>query len=154
MDTLSAICTCTQFYLPIVLWILGIDVAGIVIVEVIRMFKYLHYSFNGKHVLITGGSSGLGLELAKQIASEKAVVTIVARRKDQLELAKQEIISYCKKRGCSSPSVHVIQGDVCNRDTIREAIHTCIQAFGEVDVLICNAGTATTGWAFTYFIHI
>ena len=145
MDTLSTICICTHFYLPIVLWLLGIDVVGIGIVEVIRIYKYLRYSFNGKHVLITGGSSGLGLELAKQIASEKATVTIVARRKDQLELAKQEIASFCKKRGCSSPSVHIIQGDVCNRDSIREAIHTGIQASGEVDVLICNAGTATTG---------
>ena len=145
MDTLSTICMGSQLYSSLVLWLLGIDVVGIIVVEVIRFCKYLRYSFNGKHVLITGGSSGLGLELAKQIASEKATVTIIARRKNQLELARQEIISYCKKRGCCSPSVHIIQGDVNNRKMIYEAIHTCVQAHGEIDVLICNAGTATTG---------
>ena len=145
MDTFSTICISNQYYSYIVLWLLGIDIVGITIVEVIRLCKYLRYSFKGKHVLITGGSSGLGLELAKQIASEKATVTIIARRKDQLELARQEITSYCRKRGCSSPSIYIVQGDVCNRNNIRDAIRESIQTNGEVDVLICNAGTATTG---------
>lgn len=129
----------------IVGWFLGLDIVGIVIMEGIRLFNYLQYSFKGKHVVITGGSSGLGLELAKQIASEEANVTIIARRSDQLELARQEIVEYCEKKGLPSPSICAMQGDVCDQQNIQESIQKSIQVHGEVDVILCNAGTATTG---------
>jgi len=48
-------------------------------------------SLHGKHILITGGSSGLGLALAKLVARKGANVTIVARNKQKLDTAVQEI---------------------------------------------------------------
>lgn len=56
----------------------------------------------GKHVLITGGSQGLGLALAELLASDGADVTICARSKDKLEKAVDQIkvrISWQRRRG-------------------------------------------------------
>ena len=44
--------------------------------------------FKGKNVVITGGSSGLGLAIAKELAARGAIVTLIARNKEKLEMAK------------------------------------------------------------------
>ena len=95
--------------------------------------------------MITGGSSGLGLEMAKHIASESATVTIVARNRTQLEKAKDEITSYCQSKGLMTPLVEIQQADICNREEIQKAVNVSAQTNGDVDVIICNAGMAKTG---------
>ena len=44
--------------------------------------------FNGQHIVVTGGSSGIGLVTARLLAKRGAAVTLIARRSDQLEAAK------------------------------------------------------------------
>ena len=132
----------------ILLWIFGVDFAGILLTEIVHQIRAWKYSFAGKHVVITGGSSGLGLEMAKQIASESAKVTIIARNQTQLEKAKDEITSYCQSKGLMTPLVEIEQADICNREEIQKAINASAQTNGAVDVIICNAGMAKTGYAF------
>jgi short-subunit dehydrogenase len=48
-------------------------------------------SFQGKHVLITGGSEGIGLELARCFAADAAAVTLLSRSLEKLKLAQSEL---------------------------------------------------------------
>jgi len=125
---------------------LGLDVTGLVITEIIHRVKAWRYSFSGKHVVITGGSSGLGLELAKRIAAESAKVTIVARKIKLLETAKEEINAYCRSKGVMTPHVDIAVADVCNKEDIQNAIVNDVRNNGTIDVIICNAGMAKTGY--------
>ena len=128
--------------------IVGADILCALFTEIVHRIRSYRYSFSNKHVLITGGSSGLGLELAKKIASEKASVTIVARNKGLLKKAKAEIEEYCKQSGLMSQQVCIECADVCSRDELSTAVCNAVNTNGAIDVVICNAGMAKTGYAF------
>ncbi|KAK9050842.1 hypothetical protein SSX86_030185 [Deinandra increscens subsp. villosa] len=83
-----------------------------------------------RHVLITGGSSGIGLALARQAAAEGARVTILARDLNKLEKAKSSI------RLSTGIEVNIVSADVRDFDAIKEAV----ERVGPVDVLVCNQG--------------
>ena len=150
METTALVCTPICRASHVVLWIFGVDLAGILLTEIVHQIRPWRYSFAGKHVVITGGSSGLGLEMAKQIASESATVTIVARNRTQLEKAKDEIVSYCQSKGLMTPLVEIQQADICNKEDIQKAIDESSRTNGSVDVIICNAGMAKTGCAVSF----
>ena len=68
-------------------------------------------SFKGKHVLITGGSKGIGLELARAFLGQGATVTLAARNKAALQAAKQQLeaegvpaASVCRAQYLPSPA--------------------------------------------------
>src|SRR5690606_29700764 len=65
---------------------------GFIIYKATRRKK--QYSFNNKVVLITGGSRGLGLVMARQLASEGAEIALCARNFSDLEAAKIELDTY------------------------------------------------------------
>lgn len=136
----------------VVLSILGVDLVCALVVEIYHQIKSLRYSFSNKHVVITGGSSGLGLELAKRIALQKATVTIIARNMEQLLKAKIEIDAYCTERGLMTPHVYTESADVSKQDSISNAICNAVNKNGSVDVVICNAGMAKTGYSLLFFI--
>ncbi|KAI3738171.1 hypothetical protein L2E82_28191 [Cichorium intybus] len=83
-----------------------------------------------RHVLITGGSSGIGLALANQAATEGARVTILARNLQKLEEAKASI------RLSTGIDVAILSADVCDFEAVKEAV----DSVGPIDVLICNQG--------------
>ncbi|KAG2721707.1 hypothetical protein I3760_02G094300 [Carya illinoinensis] len=83
-----------------------------------------------RHVFITGGSSGIGLALAHQAASEGARVSILARSLDKLEDAKQAI------RLSTGIDVAVFAADVRDYDAVTKAVEEA----GPIDVLIVNQG--------------
>ncbi|KAG6664449.1 3-dehydrosphinganine reductase TSC10A-like isoform X1 [Carya illinoinensis] len=83
-----------------------------------------------RHVFITGGSSGIGLALAHQAASEGARVSILARSLDKLEDAKQAI------RLATGIDVAVFAADVRDYDAVTKAVEEA----GPIDVLIVNQG--------------
>ncbi|XP_018840506.1 3-dehydrosphinganine reductase TSC10A-like [Juglans regia] len=83
-----------------------------------------------RHVFITGGSSGIGLALAQQAASEGARVSILARSLDKLEDAKQAI------RLATGVDVAVFAADVRDYDAVTKAVEEA----GPIDVLIVNQG--------------
>ncbi|CAH1442093.1 unnamed protein product [Lactuca virosa] len=83
-----------------------------------------------RHVLITGGSSGIGLALANQAAAEGARVTILARNLEKLEEAKASI------RLSTGIDVAIVSADVCDLEAVKEAV----DSVGPIDVLVCNQG--------------
>lgn len=98
--------------------------------------------YKNKLVLITGGSSGIGLSLAKQTADLEANVWILARRPEQLELALNEIETHRKnpaqKFGC-------IAADVANEQEVNSGLTNFIDANGVPDILINSAGATRPG---------
>ncbi|XVE84126.1 hypothetical protein DITRI_Ditri16bG0144700 [Diplodiscus trichospermus] len=82
------------------------------------------------HVFITGGSSGIGLALARQAASEGARVSLLARSISKLEQAKESI------RVSSGTEVSIFSADVRDYDAVRRAINDA----GPIDVLVVNQG--------------
>ena len=98
------------------------------------------YDFAGKSVVITGGSRGLGLVIARELADEGAQLTLVARSDEELDRAVDDIRS-------RQPFAEVlpVTGDVRNRDDAERAIAQAYERFGKIDVLINNAGIIQVG---------
>jgi NAD(P)-dependent dehydrogenase (short-subunit alcohol dehydrogenase family) len=96
------------------------------------------YDFKGKTVLITGGSRGLGLVLARGFAAEGANVAICARDPKELERARTDLAS----RGAR---VLAFPCDVTDRAQVRELVEVVTRHFGRVDVLVNNAGIIQVG---------
>jgi 3-dehydrosphinganine reductase len=99
-------------------------------------------SLRGQHVLITGGSSGIGLALARQCAADGAKLSLVARDPTRLEAAKLSITAANPK----SPVVATIPADVSVEAELLAALRSAEGAHGLVDVLIACAGVSTPGY--------
>ena len=97
-----------------------------------------HYSFKDKVVVITGGSRGLGLVLARQLADEGALLAICSRTEDQLKTAEQELTA----RGAE---VLALPCDLTNRVQAEQFIQKVQKYYGRIDVLINNAGVIQAG---------
>jgi len=89
----------------------------------------------GKIAVVTGASSGLGVQYAKALASQGADVVLLARRVDKLETVKNEILA--TGRRCIA-----LKCDVTVEGEIVFAIHQIMHTFGRIDILINNAGTS------------
>lgn len=89
--------------------------------------------FRGKTVVITGGSRGLGLELARQLAREGANLALCARDSEELIRAEAELRSY-------GVSVYTQSLNITDKGQAEWFIENVQQAIGPVDVLINNAG--------------
>jgi 3-dehydrosphinganine reductase len=95
--------------------------------------------FNNKNVLISGGSSGIGLALAKQLFSEGASITIIARRKNILKAAKIEI----ENNRCNpDQTINSISVDITNYSELQKSLESKREDF---DILINSAGIAYPG---------
>lgn len=97
------------------------------------------YDFRGKVVLITGGSRGLGLVLARRLAAEGARVAVCARDSEELANAAADIRSY------GGGDVFTAVCDLSIREQVKQMVTELISHFGQIDVLINNAGTITVG---------
>jgi NAD(P)-dependent dehydrogenase (short-subunit alcohol dehydrogenase family) len=98
------------------------------------------YDFAGKSVLITGGSRGLGLILARELADEGARLTLVARDDDELARAADDI-----RTRQPFAEVVTVSADVRRRYDADLAIATALERYGRIDVLINNAGIIQVG---------
>lgn len=95
-------------------------------------------SFRDKVVLITGGSRGLGLGLARRFGAEGARLVLVARDAAELGRAADELSG----RGIQ---VATVTGDIGDPATADRAVAAAVEAFGGLDVVINNAGVITVG---------
>lgn len=90
-----------------------------------------------KHVLITGGSKGIGRAIAEVLISEGANVSIAARGMDALEQTKEEL----------GGNVSLFQADLLNASERGRLIDSFMKQHGAIDVLINNAGGSNGGKA-------
>jgi len=92
----------------------------------------------GKVAVVTGASSGLGVQMAKALARQGADIAILARRMDRLEEVAKEIRALGVK--CLT-----VRCDVTDTERIAQAVAEVISEYGQVDILINNAGDGGTG---------
>jgi NAD(P)-dependent dehydrogenase (short-subunit alcohol dehydrogenase family) len=95
-------------------------------------------SLRDRVILITGGSRGFGLLLAREAASRGARVAICARDEDELYRARDELLD----RGAD---VLAVQCDVTSRPQVEGMIEGVLRHFGSIDFLVNNAGMITVG---------
>jgi 3-oxoacyl-[acyl-carrier protein] reductase len=88
----------------------------------------------GKSVLVTGGSRGIGRQIALSFAEEGARVAICARNQEQLDSTAKEIRALGAE--CVAMSVDLVLAADCQR-----AVDETVAAFGGIDILVNNAGT-------------
>ncbi|MEP6676428.1 MAG: SDR family oxidoreductase [Ferruginibacter sp.] len=87
--------------------------------------------FNGKVVAVTGGSDGIGKALVDQLLMYGAKVATCARNQDKL---------YDLQVAHSNRPLHTIVADISNYEDCKKFIHSTIDTFGGIDILINNAG--------------
>ena len=97
------------------------------------------FDLSGKRALVTGGSRGIGLSVAKALAEHGADVAIVARTKEQLEASKQQIQADTDKKVWTFPF------DIKNIKGIEDFFKNIVSATKGVDILVNCAGTTVRG---------
>ena len=99
----------------------------------------------GKVALITGGSAGIGGQVARLLALAGAKVMMVARRDSELAVARARIVAELEDIGFAGVERRVqtlANVDVSNFDSLKGAVDATLAAFGRIDYLINNAGVA------------
>src|SRR5437667_3010629 len=105
---------------------------------IVRFIRTARYPLPDKVVLITGGSRGLGLVLARHVCARGGNVALIARDPDELARAKADLAS----RG---GTVLTIECDLLDAAQIQSAVQQIIDRFGKIDILINNAGIIEVG---------
>ena len=119
------------------LWFVAAGVgAGLVMRNLLRTRTGM--DLYGKVALITGGSRGLGLALAREFAAEGCKIAICARDPTELERAREDLES----RGAQ---VYAARCDVTNLAEVDGLIGSVLERFGSIDILVNNAGQIQVG---------
>ena len=85
----------------------------------------------GRHALVTGGGSGIGAAIVRRLASQGAMVTLAGRRQSALDEVAAKL-----------PKALACAADVTREDDCARLVERARQAFGPVDIVIANAGSA------------
>jgi len=93
------------------------------------------FDLSGKVALITGGSRGLGLQIAEALGEMGAKVVITARKAGELEEAKAHL------KAMSIDALTVVN-DLQNTDAVKPMIEQVVKSHGQIDILVNNAGAA------------
>ena len=101
--------------------------------------KPRNFSFKDKVVIITGGSRGLGLVLARQFAKEGALLALCARDEEELDKARKDL----EERGAKN--VIDVVCDVTKQEIVNEMVQNVRAYYGRIDALINNAGIIQVG---------
>lgn len=96
-------------------------------------------AFAGKSVLITGASSGIGAELARQLARAGGRLTLTARRVERLEDLAGKIAQ------TNAPRPLVVACDVTREGDVERAVAESIRQWGKLDIVFANAGFGVVG---------
>ncbi|XP_071497222.1 3-oxoacyl-[acyl-carrier-protein] reductase FabG-like [Diadema antillarum] len=93
-------------------------------------------TFDGRVVLITGASSGIGAVTAVQFAEDGASLALGGRNEERLE----EVAKECLSKGLSEDKVLTIKADLAKEEDVQRTMDMIIKHFGRLDVLVNNAG--------------
>ena len=93
----------------------------------------MNKQIDGKVVVITGASSGLGEATATALSTEGAIVVLGARREDRIQALADKLT----KEGGKALA---LKTDVTDREQVKKLVDTAVSHFGRIDVLINNAG--------------
>ena len=119
---------------------LAFTAAGIAGIAIARLLthKYRSIDLEQKVTLITGGSRGLGLEIARLMVKEGARVAICARDKDELKQAKKDLNELAATYGGNG--VYTVVCDVTDPAQVKDMLKQIKKHFGAIEILINNAG--------------
>ena len=92
---------------------------------------------SGRKAIVTGGSRGLGLQIAEALGELGAEILIAARKADELEQARAHLAA-------AGVKVQVLTADMSKPDAVTEFARAALARLGHVDILVNNAGAA---WA-------
>jgi NAD(P)-dependent dehydrogenase (short-subunit alcohol dehydrogenase family) len=96
----------------------------------------MQISLAGRSAMVTGGSKGIGLAVAREFAASGADIAIVARGREALEAAVASIRARTQSR------VVGVQGDVAKAADVARIYDEAMAALGKIDILVNNAGTS------------
>mmetsp|Transcript_37238 Transcript_37238/g.46568 ORF Transcript_37238/g.46568 Transcript_37238/m.46568 type:complete len:331 (+) Transcript_37238:176-1168(+) len=129
------------------MWVVYLLVGVIVVTAFVRFVLYRkRHDYFGKHVVITGGSEGIGRSLAERFYKAGAKVTIMARTEAKLQKAKEEIQKIPAPEGASIDFACL---DVTKSDSVGPSMQKATEKYGHIEVLCIAAGKAYPG----YFIE-
>ncbi len=94
-----------------------------------------YFDLSGKVALVTGCSTGLGVQMAKALASQGASIIALARRQELIDQVAQDI------RNEFDVDALAIKCDITDTAQVEAAIDKALEHFGRIDILINNAGT-------------
>ena len=97
----------------------------------------------GQVAIITGGSRGLGLAIARQFGRAGLKLVLCARHEDELELARHQLLHAGDVR--NEDDILLIDADVTNPDQAAGIVESAVRTFGRLDLLINNAGIIEVG---------
>jgi NAD(P)-dependent dehydrogenase (short-subunit alcohol dehydrogenase family) len=119
-------------------WMVGLGAGAAAMLAAGRAMRNRHaISFDGRVVVITGGSRGLGLVIARQLAAEGARLCLLARDNEELDRARAQLPA--------DAEVMTLRCDIRRRADVRYAIDRVLEKWTAVDVLINNAGVIQVG---------
>jgi NAD(P)-dependent dehydrogenase (short-subunit alcohol dehydrogenase family) len=121
-------------------FLLGVGAGAAASIALGRLARSRHaIDFDGRYVVITGGSRGLGLVLARQLATEGARLCLMARDEGELTRARTQLVSK------GADDVMTVRCDVRRRADVRIAMDRIFGEWPAVDVLVNNAGVIQVG---------
>jgi gluconate 5-dehydrogenase len=100
-----------------------------------------YFDLKGQVALITGCSGGLGVQMAKALASQGCNIVAIARRQDKLE----EVCASLKEE--FGVDALPLKCDITDTQNIEAVVSTALEHFGRIDILINNAGTGAVAAA-------
>lgn len=93
------------------------------------------FSLQGKTALVTGGSRGLGLQMAEALGEQGARIVISARKQEELD----EAVAHLSARGIDASAIAV---DLSKEANVQPFVEEALRRLGQIDILVNNAGAS------------
>ena len=94
-----------------------------------------YFDLSGQVAVVTGCSTGLGVQMAKALASQGCKIVALARRQEKIDAVAKEIAD------AFGVETMAVRCDITDTRMVQDAVKTVLDRFGRIDILINNAGT-------------